>query len=221
MILAKEALSNIDPITNEITKILQLHSVIEIEAIIAHEKGDQKKAKEFDQVAAQQKHLKQEELKHFQQERKECLHLERQKQFQQKQQIKEIPQHTPATKKKKKKKKPQTKDLLNKKTEYTAPNLPISPIESTTNIKPVKTKFQQIMMVKRTLIKENNASNEANLKNMLADFCYDTKVPCMFKIFNNTVGWHYDRKTNDLSIVFNDAPIPCDYDHSLDDLSSD
>jgi hypothetical protein len=130
---------------------------------------------------------------------------------------------TTKTKKKRRKKKPQTNNSLKKKTKYTLPDLPVLPkdIKPIPQVKSEKSKLQYTLLIKRTLIRNENARNEADLKKILNDICYDHNTPCMFTIFNEKVGWHYDRKTNDLSIIFNDEPFPCDYDHSSQDSSSD
>lgn len=253
--IRKKTPSHSDPITNEIIQILQLNLLVEVKAIVAHERNDQNNVTFLEEMAAQRKSIKQEKIKNFQEEQKKILAKERQDYFRQQQnlqqklvqqinikifqkivaqkkyikeqalirlqeeqkkelqqkQITKSPQNKPTKTKKRKK----------KKTQYIIPDLPTPSAKPTTNIRPIKNELQQTIMIKRILIKDNNASNEADLKKMLTDFCHDNRTPCVFRVFNDTAGWHYDRKTNDLSIIFNDAPTPCGYDHASSDSSSD
>ncbi len=84
--LHNREIENNEKKTNEIIKILKSFPLIEKRAILAHEKGDLANAIRLDNKVAEKERLKQEDLKYFQQQRKECLQQELQKQFQKKQQ---------------------------------------------------------------------------------------------------------------------------------------
>jgi len=194
-------------ITKETKNILQLYIPAQIQAIIARGKNLETDAIQFENIAAKEiliKKIKDKETTIAQLEKeKQAITAEIQKIAAQKKQA--------AQKKiKKQKRKEQKKQQPTQPQELPLPKLPIPPL----NIKPPKSKLQQTVAIKRTLMRANSCNTEIELKKVYFDYCERTNSRCIFKTNSDYSAWHYSRKTNLLEIFISDEACGIFHDSS-------